>query len=187
MESFYSQEELEKIGFKSLGEGVKISRNTCIYGAEEISVGNHVRIDDFCRLSGNITIGNYVHISVYSALFGGSAGIELSDFTNLSSRVSIYAQSDDYSGEELTGSAVPNEYKKIISAPVKIERHVILGASSVVLPGVVLAEGTACGAMSLINKSTEPWSVYVGIPVRRLKARKQDLLEKEKVFLGTME
>jgi hypothetical protein len=41
--------------------------------------------------------------------------------------------------------------------------------------------------MSLINKSTEPWSVYVGIPVRRLKARKQDLLEKEKVFLGGME
>ncbi len=185
MDSFYSQEELEKIGFQKLGEDVKISRYTCIYGAENIIIGDHVRIDDFCRLSGTIIIGNYVHISVYDALFGGSEGIVIEDFANLSSRVSVYAQSDDYSGEELTNSTIPNEYKKIISKAVKIERHVIIGASSVVLPGVTLSEGTACGAMTLINKSTEPWSICVGIPVRKIKERKKELLEKEKIFLNS--
>jgi galactoside O-acetyltransferase len=119
-------------------------------------------------------------------LFGGSEGIELQDFSNLSSRVSVYAQSDDYSGEELTNSTIPNEYKKIISKAVKIERHVIIGASSVVLPGVVLAEGTACGAMSLMNKSTEPWSLCVGIPARKIKERKRNLLDKEKIFLESV-
>ncbi|MGN0141584.1 MAG: acyltransferase [Roseburia sp.] len=183
MESFYSQKELEKIGFKELGEDVKISRHTCIYGAETISIGNHVRIDDFCRMSGKIKIGDYVHISVYDALFGGSEGIVIEDFANLSSRVSVYAQSDDYSGEELTNSTIPNEYKKIISKVVRIERHAIIGASSVILPGVTVAEGTACGAMSLINKSTEPWSLCVGIPAKKIKDRKKELLVKEKMFL----
>lgn len=185
MESYYTREELEKIGFKQLGEDVKISRYTCIYGAEHISIGNHVRIDDFCRLSGKIQIGNYVHISVYDALFGGSEGIRIDDFANLSSRVSVYAQSDDYSGEELTNSTIPNDYKKIISKSVRIERHVILGASCVVLPGVTLAEGTACGAMTLVNKSTEPWSICIGIPIRKLKDRKKELLDKEQIFLNS--
>lgn len=187
MDSFYTREELEKIGFRELGDDLKISRYSCIYGAENISIGNHVRIDDFCRMSGKITIGNYVHISVYDALFGGSEGIVIEDFANLSSRVSVYAQSDDYSGAELTNSTIPDEYKKIISKPVKIERHVIIGASSVVLPGVILTEGTACGAMTLVNRSTEPWSVYIGIPARKMKERKKELLEKEKIFLDSQQ
>ncbi len=185
MESYYSREELEHIGFRQLGEDVKISRYSCIYGPEQISIGSHVRIDDFCRLSGKIQIGNYVHISVYDALFGGSEGIQIDDFANLSSRVSVYAQSDDYSGAELTNSTIPNDYKKIISKAVRIERHVILGASCVVLPGVTLAEGTACGAMTLVNRSTQPWSICVGIPARKLKDRKKELLEKEQIFLNS--
>lgn len=186
MDSFYSREELEEIGFKNLGEDVKISRLTCIYEAEKISIGNHVRIDDFCRMSGNIVIGDYVHISVYAALFGGREGIVIEDFANLSSRVSVYAQSDDYSGEELTNSTIPNNFKKIIEKMVKIERHVIIGASSVILPGVIMSEGTACGAMTLVNRNTEPWSIYVGIPAKKMKERKKLLLEKENIFLNSL-
>ena len=48
---FYSKEQLEKIGFKSLGENVLISDKTSIYSPENISIGNDVRIDDFSILS----------------------------------------------------------------------------------------------------------------------------------------
>lgn len=85
----------------------------------------------------------------------------------------------------MTNSTIPNDYKKIISKAVRIERHVILGASCVVLPGVTLAEGTACGAMTLVNRSTQPWSICVGIPARKLKDRKKELLEKEQIFLNS--
>ena len=47
MTSFMSREELEKVGFKSIGENVLISRNATIYGAGNISIGSNVRIDDF--------------------------------------------------------------------------------------------------------------------------------------------
>ncbi len=47
MNSFYSQEELKKIGFLSVGKNVLISKKASIYNPGVISVGNHVRIDDF--------------------------------------------------------------------------------------------------------------------------------------------
>ena len=51
------------------------------------------------------------------------------------------------------------------------------------MPGVRVAEGTAVGAMSMVTKSTEPWSVYFGVPAKRLKARKKELLSLEKAYL----
>ena len=73
-----------------------------------------------------------------------------------------------------------NETKKAIH----IGKHVIIGANSIVFPGVQLAEGCSVGAMALVNKSTQPWGIYVGNPARRVKERKQDLLALEKEFLA---
>ena len=101
MSNFYSKEELKEIGFKSFGEDVLVSKKASIYGAENISLGNHVRIDDFCILSGKIDIGNYVHISAYDALFGGDAGISIGDYVAVSSRIAVYAVTDDYTGEDV--------------------------------------------------------------------------------------
>ena len=47
MNSYYSEEELEKIGFKSYGRDVLISRKASIYGAENISIGNNEHIKMF--------------------------------------------------------------------------------------------------------------------------------------------
>ncbi len=48
---FYTRKELERIGFKSIGENVLISDKTSIYSPQNISIGNNVRIDDYCVLS----------------------------------------------------------------------------------------------------------------------------------------
>ena len=58
MTSFYTEEELKGLGFRHIGNGVCISRKASIYGAQNISLGDHVRIDDFCILSGRIEIGS---------------------------------------------------------------------------------------------------------------------------------
>jgi galactoside O-acetyltransferase len=54
----------------------------------------------------------------------------------------------------------------------------------VILPGVTLEDGVAIGALSLVTKNCEAFSVYAGNPVRRIKDRKRDLLELERRFLG---
>ena len=50
MTSFYTDDELKEIGFKSIGAGNLISRNVSIYGAGNISIGSYNRIDDFSIL-----------------------------------------------------------------------------------------------------------------------------------------
>ena len=181
MSSFYSKSELEKIGFASVGTDVNISRNAVIYSPKNISIGNHVRIDDFVFLSGGkgISIGDYVHIAVAASLYG-KYGIKIGNYVNVSGRVSIYSSSDDYSGEYMTGPLIDERFKHDIGGMVRLEDHVIIGSSSIVLPNVVLAEGTAVGAMSLVKKSTEPFSMYAGIPAKRLKERKRRIKSLEK-------
>lgn len=183
MTSFYSREELLEIGFASLGEDVLLSRKSSIYGAGQIRIGSHVRIDDFSVLSGRIDIGNYVHIAVAVDMFGGQAGIEMQDFSTLSSRTAVYAISDDYSGASMTNPMIPEDYKNIIESRVTIGRHVIVATGCTILPGVSLGEGCAVGAMSLIRKDTEPWTIVAGIPARVIRARSKELLKLEAQFL----
>lgn len=183
MTSFFLETELHEIGFFEVGTNVKISRKASIYGAENISIGNNVRIDDFCILSGKITIRNNIHVAAYSALFGGNVGIVLEDFVNLSSRISIYAISDDYSGESMTNPTIPDKFKNITMGEVTIKRHALIGASSIILPGVVVGEGCATGALTFVNRSLDPWGIYTGIPAKRIKDRSKNILILEKQFL----
>lgn len=183
MTSFLEEEELKGLGLKAFGCHVKISRYARFYDAANISIGDNVRIDDFCILSGKISLGSHIHIAAYSALYGGSEGIEIEDFANLSSRISVYSVSDDYSGETLTNPTIPKEYKNVCSAPIHIEKHVIIGSTSVVLPGVTIREGSSFGAFSFINRDSEPWSVNVGIPFQRIRDRSKDLLDLEEEYL----
>jgi acetyltransferase-like isoleucine patch superfamily enzyme len=182
MSSFYSEKELESVGLRKYGDNVLISRNACIYGAENMVIGDNTRIDDFCVLSGKITLGDNIHIAPFCLLAGGEKGIVIKDFAGLSSRVSLYATSDDYSGESLTNPTIGRKYKKIESKEIIIEKHVIIGAASVILPGVKLGEGTAIGALSLITKNTVPWTIYAGNPCREIKKRSQNILNIEKQF-----
>lgn len=187
MTSFLTKDEIKAIGFKNVGNDVFISRKASFYSPEKISIGDHVRIDDFCILSGNITLGNYIHIAAYSAIFGGDEGVEISDFCNISSRISIYALSDDYSGESMTSPMIPDEYKRVEQKKVVLEKHVLLGSGSIVLPGAYLSEGASFGALSLVKGKIEPWSINAGIPCKKIKDRSKKILELETKFKNNHE
>jgi galactoside O-acetyltransferase len=181
--AFIDREKLVAMGFKHLGDNVKISDKASIYNPELMEIGDHARIDDFCVVSGKVNIGRNVHIAVFCNIGGGELGVTLEDFSGLAYGCHVFTQTDDYSGLTLTNPTVPDKFKKEAKAPVLIKRHSIVGTTSIVMPGVVLEEGTSIGAMSLVSKSTEPWTVYFGIPAKRLKARKRELLNLEQEYL----
>ncbi len=181
-----SPESIETMGFASVGSGVLISDRASFHGIGRISLGNHVRIDDFCVLSagaGGITIGNYVHIAVYTSLIGAGA-ITIDDFCNLSSRVSLYSSNDDYSGASMTNPMVPDAFKRVMHGDVRLAKHVIVGCGSVILPGITLDEGVAIGALSLVNRDCSAFGIYAGNPARRIKERSRNLLDLERNFLA---
>jgi len=183
MKTFYSEEELLKLGIKSFGKNVFIGRNAILYHPENLTIGHDVRIDDFSILSGEIKLGNYIHISHFCGMYGGSKGIIMEDYSGLSSKVSVYAVSDDYSGNSMTNPMIPVEYKSgSIEKEVLIKKHAIIGTGSIILPGAVIEEGSSIGAMSLCNHNTEPWSINVGIPAKKIKDRKKEILDLERKF-----
>ncbi len=175
MNSFYSEEEVEKLGLKKIGKNVLISRNATFYGRENIIIGNNVRIDDFCILSGKIEVGNNIHISAGTMLFAGNAGIYLDDFTTISSRCVLYAITDDYSGKSMIGPMLSDDLRHVIEGPVILKKFAAIGAGCIVLPNVTLHKGAAVGAMSLVNRDLEEFSINYGIPARKIKERSRDL------------
>lgn len=182
-----SESQLKKIGFKKLGKNVKISDRASIYSPHLIELGDNIRIDDFCIISPGslLRIGNYVHIACFCSLIGKEK-IVLDDFSGLSSRVSIYSSTDDYRGEFLTNPTVPNSYTNVQSSPVTLKKHVIVGSSSVILPGVTINEGAAIGALTLVNKDVPAWEIWVGTPIHKLKDRKKQLLDQEWKLLSSL-
>lgn len=183
--SFHSARQLTALGFAACGEDVRISTKASFHNAGNIRIGSHVRIDDFCVLSagrGGIVIGNFIHVGVFSSLIGAGT-ITLHDFCNLSARTSIYSSNDDYSGARMTNPTVPPQFTGVTHAPVTIGRHAIVGAGSVLLPGVLLEEGAAVGALSLVKQKCRAFGIYAGSPARRIGTRKRGLLQLEGQFL----
>ena len=174
--SFYSEEELKELGFKSYGSNIKISRFSRFYMPQNISIGNNVRIDDFCILSGNITLGSNIHISAYVALYG-ARGIVLEDYSGISPKSVVYSAMDDFSGDYLIGPIHPENATNVQGGLVRICKYVQIGSNSVVFPHLTIGEGSVVGACSLVNKSLDSWGVYFGIPAKRIKDRGQGLLQ----------
>jgi galactoside O-acetyltransferase len=119
-----------------------------------------------------------------NSLTASEAPIQLSDFSGLAFGCKLFSSSDDYSGQTLTNPTVPARYKKITHGEIRLGKHVIVGTNTIVFPGVDIAEGCAIGANSLVNKSTEPWGIYLGSPVRRIKDRSKELLDYENQYLN---
>jgi acetyltransferase-like isoleucine patch superfamily enzyme len=183
--TYLTEEDLKDYGFKSIGKNVRISSDSRIYGQENISIGNNVRIDDFAILSavnGYITIGNYVHITRNSHL-SGFQGIEINDFCSMAANTVIYSATDDYSGDYLTNQAIPQKYTRHFGGPVIIGKHVIIGSSCTIIGPCTIGEGCSLGVLTFARNELLPWGVYAGVPCRRIKERRKGLLELERRFL----
>lgn len=182
MDGYFSSEELSTMTFGSLGKNVLIARNTVLVGTHQMFLKNNIRIDSFSVLiasNGSLNIGNYVHISS-GAYLACSGGVVLEDFAGLSAQVKIFSASDDFTGDALVGPCVPMQYRKIKKEQVVLEKHVLIGAGTTILPGVIIGASAAVGAMSLVTRSLEPFNIYAGVPARFVKSRSQNHIELEK-------
>ena len=169
--------ELE-YAFRACGEDVRIFPYARILSPETISIGDSVIIDDFVLLAGGAEtrIGSFAHLASFSSYLGGGR-LVLEDYAGVSSGTRIYTGTDDFLGGSLTGPTIPPPYRQPVRSFVKIGRFAVVGANCVVLPGVTIGEGCAIGALSLVSRDCEPWTVYAGTPARPIKARPRERVE----------
>lgn len=180
--SCYSENELAELGLAHVGQNVRLSRRASLYGAQRIAIGDNSRIDDFCVLSageGGIEIGSYVHLGAMVTLIGRGR-IAIGDLSTLSGRVSVYSSSDDYSGAHMTNPTVPEHLTCVEHRDVMIGRHVIVGSASVLIPGAILEDGVAVGALSLVKDRLVADTIYAGVPAKRMGPRQTGMYDCEK-------
>lgn len=155
MESeFLNPDELRALGFSEVGEHSQISRKTSFYRISG-RIGDHVRIDDFCILKGHVELGSYVHLAAFCSISGAWEKITIKDFVTISNRVSIFTGSDDFGASTLNNTH-NEEYTIMLRGPVTIGIAALIGAHSVILPGVEIGDAGSVGAMSVVAKSIPP-------------------------------
>jgi galactoside O-acetyltransferase len=163
--------------------GVKTFEFTKVLGIENIDFGQHIIIDDFAFVYATtpMKIGNYVHIACFASVVGG-ADLVLEDFVAISHGSRILTGTDDFKDWGFGNSTVPLKYRNVTRKPIRIGKFCIVGANSVVLPGVTLGEGAMVGANSVVTKDLAPWGVYVGNK-RIAERNKVSVLENYENFL----
>ncbi len=79
----------------------------------------------------------------------------------------------------MAGSTLPDDVLGVHAAPVRIGKHVPIGAGALILPGIDIEDGAAVGAMSVVNRSLKGWTIHSGNPVKEVAPRAQDVLALE--------
>ena len=177
----YSRKELLALGFAAVGQEVLIDRSCRFFGAQNMQLGDHVRIDANCVFGNDpkgMKIGSFVHIAVGVTVLG-AGGLIMEDFTGLAAHTCIHTSTDDYIGGAMTGPWAPAEFRNVTDAPVILRRHAVVGTGSVLLPGVELGVGVAIGALTVVRKSVPAFAIAVGNPMRIVGKRGREMLDHE--------
>jgi acetyltransferase-like isoleucine patch superfamily enzyme len=171
--------EGSRFGFAACGADVTIYDQVRLLAPEMISVGSHVIVDDFVFLDGGqgLEIGSHVHIASFVSVVGGGRA-SLADFAGLATGSRVITGSDLFDGSGLTGPTIPDRWRAVDRGEVHVGRHAVVGANSVLLPGVNLGEGAILGAGSVATGDVPPWTIAVGAPARPIKERPRERIER---------
>lgn len=161
-----------------------ISANSRIRHPDSFEIGDYSIVDDYCYFSTKVNIGICSHVASGCSVAGGANYLfTLGDFCSLSSGVKIWCTSDDFVNDLVV--IVPDGAGAIkthhIEGDVAFGNCTAVGSNTVVMPKNVIPEGTVIGALSFVPTAFpfEPWSVYAGVPIRRICARNRSEVSRQ--------
>ncbi|MEO8660031.1 MAG: acyltransferase [Bryobacteraceae bacterium] len=174
------------VNFRCIGSDVTIYPQAKLVGTENFTLGSHIVIDDFVFIGShrNLVIGNYVHIASHVSITGGGDCV-LCDFCGIATGARLLSGSDDIHGGALVGPTVPPEFRSVIRGRVVVGAHALVFANVVVLPNVRIGEGAVAAAGAVVTHDLEPWTIYAGVPARRVGQRAPEgVLSNERELLA---
>lgn len=143
----------KRVLFKKCGKNVFVGKN-CIITYRNISIGDNVSIGSNCiflSTVAKIIMGNHI-------MFGPSVTMITGNH-----RIDILGK---YMIDVKENEKLPENDQDIV-----IEDDVWIGANAVVLKGVRIKEGSIIAAGSVVVNDVEPYSIYGGVPAKKIKVR----------------
>ncbi|MDA3834970.1 MAG: acyltransferase [Spirochaetales bacterium] len=116
-------------------------------------------------LDGTIEIGSDCSINAYSVVYG-SGGLRIGNGVRIAPHTVIVPSNHIFSDPDVLIKDQSLSLKGIV-----IEDDVWIGTGARVLDGVVIKQGTVVGAGAVVTKSTEPYSIVVGVPAKKIATR----------------
>ncbi len=141
------------LGFKFVGKGVLVSRDARFFSIKG-ELGSGARIDAYSILTGRVILGRNIHISPFCFLGGTGGTIRMGPHSGLSTHVSVFTKSADYSKQTL------GENLKL-TGNVSIGDHSIVGSGSTLMPGSKIGKQVSLGCNSVVNGSIKAGSIIV--------------------------
>ncbi len=163
----------------SIGNGVIINGKIDIYGLGNVSIGNSVIINSNIKFNpiggqsgtilrtidnGNISIADNTGMS--NVTICASKEVYIGKNVNIGGDVRIY-DTDFHSIKYEHRMEKPD--KHIQSKPVLIKDGVWIGASSIILKGVIIGSNSIVGAGSVVTKSIPENQIWAGNPARFIR------------------
>lgn len=130
---------------KKVGTNIYIGKFVVIKNIHNLKLGSNVSIHSFSYIDsyGGINVGNNASIANHSTLI-----------------------SSDHTWED---KHKPIKYNKVVPKKIVIEDDVWIAAGVRILGGVKVSKRCVIGAGAVVNKDTEPNSLYVGVPIKKVK------------------
>ena len=165
---FYSKEDLNKIGFISVGNETRISKKAVFHGIKNGKIGDCVRIDDFVSIKGSVDIGNFVHIASFCLISGTGGEVVFKDFSGTASHCSFHTAIEDFINPTLTSPSIDSNYSTIISGGITLGEGSKLGSGCIVMPGTSIGMASTASAGTVISRSVDDGAV-IGPKYRHFK------------------
>jgi len=153
-----------------IGDNVSILGDIDIRNREngKLIIENGATIEQDCRFvsarDGAIIIGKKTVIGAF-AVFNGGADIKIGNKCIFAVRTSINANDHLISRKSFIRD------QGFVHAPVIIEDDCWFGTNVSIHKGVNIKEGSIIGANAVVTKDTDPYSINVGIPARKIGER----------------
>ena len=138
-------------------EGVKVGNNV-EFGTDAL-VREDTEIGDDTIIGSKVVIDGYSHIGSRTLLH---TNVYICPYSTIGDGVFIGP------GVVFTNDKYANRMPVELKGPT-IKDGACIGASAIILPGVTVAEGSLIGSGAVVTRDTEPNTVYIGNPARKLK------------------
>lgn len=163
----------------SLGTRGKISKD-CIFRANNINIGREFWCNESVRIgeggwnqkSANIKIGDYQFIGP-RAQINVSDSVELRGYGGLGIEAMIFTHGAGHGQSAIDGYYA--EQNKVI-----IEKNVSILTRAIVLPGVIVGQGTTVAANAIVTKSFATNSLIGGVPAKYIGPSSKEVSVKER-------
>jgi putative colanic acid biosynthesis acetyltransferase WcaF len=128
--------------------GARIGANARIYPKARIWAPWNLECEDVVAIADDAIVYN-------------PAPVRLGSHTIVSEQAYLCGATHDYNDPSF----------RMVWAPITIERYAWICARASVQMGVTVREGAILGLGAVATSDLAPWSIYVGVPARRVKAR----------------